>query len=215
MFFQNSVPDPNMGIYSENVFGRDGEVEVVGDAFFSQTWFFGYYLSRFSGAPESGFLDYTGQSYILPSGFNTGSAYSGWIFHLDLGWLYISIPVNFNNVKKNMWIFKATISSEDNIGWLYFNRYFCIKDWRLGEDGLDFNTLDQTDSNYWILEILNYSSHDGANMTQGQGILTLSDYGVSSYEYALLKPCKISGEDVNGLRLYYKTPSSVNYKVLI
>lgn len=211
MLFQDNIPDPHVGFYSKNVLGDDainGEVSAGSGGFVYDSWFYGYYLNGPSnGSPQTqGYLNSVTETFISIDRVNTGSSpRGGWFFtnsSVDAqvpGYLYFSInPFAFNDTKKSLWVYIENIQS-----WFLFDRYYCIKDSRLGLDNLDFETFTTSYKYYWIRQVLDYS---GNGMTAGEGILSYANvYSGKQLGFVLLKP-----HGGNNLRAYYGNNSSIN-----
>jgi len=204
MFFEEGIPDKHVGFYSKNVLGddaRNGEVSVAyingqQSDFVYDSWFYGYYLNGPSNSsPQTqGHLNNVSESFINFTTTNTGSSpRGGWVFALSAQqYIYFSIhPFAFDDTKKYLWAYIPGVQR-----WFLFNRYYCIKDSRLGLDNTNFNTFTTSYQYYWIREVLGYSS-DG--MTAGEGILSYADvYSGGQAGFVLLKPY-----GNNNLRVYF------------
>ena len=218
MFFQYNIPDPHVGFYSKNVLGddaRNGEVSPVilngqETGYVYDSWFYGYYLNGPSnGSPQTqGYLNNVYETFIKFDDVNTGSSpRDGWFFGLStqtLGYLYFSIsPFAFDDTKKSLWVYIAEDANSNSLGkWFLFDRYYCIKGYRLGLDNLNFSTFTTSYKYYWIRQVLSYS---GNGMTAGEGILSYPNlYSGGQASFVLLKPY-----GTNNLRAYYGNNSSI------
>ena len=211
MLFQNNIPDPHVGFYSKNVLGDDainGEVSDALGGYVSDSWFYGYYLNGPSnGSPQTqGYLNNVSETFIKFDDVNAGSSpKDGWFFCLstqEIDYLYFSIsPFAFNDTKKSLWVYIENIQS-----WFLFDRYYCIKDYRLGLDDTDFETFTTSYTYYWMRQVLAYDENVVSGMTAGEGILSYANvYSGKELGFVLLKP-----HGTNNLRAYYGNNSSIN-----
>lgn len=129
-------------------YGGDNYPELYDSKWLSDTWFLSYSQERFEH------LD--GWSNVFFLGFKAGQSSEGWIYHLDLGFCYIS-PQIFQIGKPEIWVYvqsgvpnlnNNTVSSY--LGWVLFKREWV---------GLDIDEFYNTGI---------------SNHTNGQGVLGYS-----------------------------------------
>lgn len=192
MAFQISIPDPHMGFYSKSILGYQGMIRADGtispgelsvdtftvalgnnyNTWVYDTWFLGYYAkdSSYSGWPSEGWLTNTDVYMNFDFNLNSntiislddGSEYQGLCFVYPVGYMYLFPNVIFNDLEKGLWTYDYGTQS-----WLFFNRYWSIKNYKQGDGLNDFNTFD---ANFWMKKVLDLNTND---MTAGEGIVSV------------------------------------------
>lgn len=171
MFFEDNIPDPHMGVYSETVLGRSGEIQPLGfgsPPWLSNGWFVGYYLkgpynSNTSLTEHMLFNNieagYTSDPFFVLVSFDIERDTTGWLFLLYAGWYYIYIPTKFNNIKDGLWFWSENLHNYRNViglssAWQWHNRYWCIQNYIFAYDGLNIANFTTSNLEYWLKQAL-------------------------------------------------------------
>lgn len=127
----NVVKDPDGGLYSARVLGSQGQDCTFENNFLSNTCLF----RSDDQSINDNMIKTNGYGYwnnaINIAGIDLGFERSGWVFHQNLGWIYLS-PLVYSNLETvGIWFYflSKTVTDIGSFLWAYFDRSNILRHW--------------------------------------------------------------------------------------
>jgi len=154
----NIIPDPDTGLYSSRIAGINGNECIVDDfeasdfADMQDTVLF--YLKN--DTDDSNKLSFWANNHLIPvSTFNPGVDRRGWVFYVDMGWIFLEPQIFEQQQYAPFWIWTDNLfldypanSSQQKIKWCYFDRSYIGGHWSFEKQYINPNPTNTSDKIY-------------------------------------------------------------------